>query len=171
MNANFSRSLALVLKEEGGNVDDRRDPGGRTSQGITQRTYDGWRANHGEQTRDVFLIDPAERDAIYKAEYWDVIGGDELPGGIDYATMDYAVHSGTGRAAKTLQQIVGAPADGSIGTNTLAAVRNKPAAATITMLCNDRLAFLESLPTWAVYGRGWGARVARVQAAALGMVA
>ena len=37
MRSNFSSSLALLLKHEGGYVNHPDDPGGRTNQGITQR--------------------------------------------------------------------------------------------------------------------------------------
>ena len=41
MTSDFSEALRLVLAQEGGRVDDPRDPGGRTNRGITQATYDG----------------------------------------------------------------------------------------------------------------------------------
>ncbi len=120
---------------------------------------------------DIKLLKPADAAKVYRHYYWDVIRGDDLPAGVDYAVFDFAVNSGTGRAAKTLQSIVGSPADGAIGPNTLAAVRGKPAALTIGLLCDERQHFLERLPAFATFGKGWTARVARVRVAALGMVA
>jgi len=51
--------------------------------------------------------------------------GDDLPGGLDLAVFDFAVNSGPARAVKTLQRIVGVPADGVMGAMTLDAVRRQ----------------------------------------------
>ena len=46
--SNFDACVALVLASEGFNDDDPRDPGGRTSRGVTQREYDIWRRTHNK---------------------------------------------------------------------------------------------------------------------------
>lgn len=160
---NFQQSLALVLLSEGGKVDDSRDPGGRTNQGVTQAVYDEWRKAKGLESVDVWIITNAERDEIYKARYWLKAGCDQLPAGVDYAVFDYAVNSGVGRAVKTLQTIVGTPADGGFGPKTLVAVGEYCAvygeAALSDEICSQRMAFLKTLPTYARFGRGWARRV------------
>jgi lysozyme family protein len=50
----FATCVALVLRDEGGNDDDPRDPGGRTSRGIAQREWDVWRASHPGLPSDVW---------------------------------------------------------------------------------------------------------------------
>ena len=171
MQANFASSLALVLKSEGGRVDDPVDPGGRTNEGVTQATFNAWLTGLGRTPRDVFTITSDEVQAVYKANYWDAIGGDTLPAGIDYAAFDFAVNSGVARAAITLQEIVGATPDGKIGPLTLAAISREPASFVITKLCAMRLGFLGRLSTWAHFGTGWTRRVQTVEAAALQMTA
>ncbi|MBY5318200.1 glycosyl hydrolase 108 family protein [Rhizobium leguminosarum] len=47
MRINFLPSLKLTLKSEGGDVDDKRDPGGRTSRGVIQTVYDAYRPFEG----------------------------------------------------------------------------------------------------------------------------
>ena len=42
MNGNFEQCLALVLKEEGGYVDNPHDPGGMTNHGVTKTTWESW---------------------------------------------------------------------------------------------------------------------------------
>jgi lysozyme family protein len=37
-------------------------------------------------------------------------------------------------------------------------------------ICEDRLAFLQALPTWGTFGKGWGRRVAEVEKTAFNMV-
>ena len=103
-----------------------KDPGGRTNQGVTQRTYDAWRRSQGLPTRDVYLMADAERDAIYKGEYWTPVRGDDLPVGLDFCVFDAAVNSGVGQAGVWLQNALGdhyaGTVDGVIGAKTMQAV-------------------------------------------------
>ena len=103
---------------------------------------------------------------LYKRKYWDKVSGDQLPKGLDYAVFDAAINSGPGRAAKWLQEAVGVAADGAIGPGTLAAVAAQPVQNLIAQYNDQRLQFLESLPTWGTFGKGWGNRVASVQSVA-----
>lgn len=168
MQQNFDRSLALVLRSEGGFVNNPKDPGGATNKGITLGTF-RTTVKADATVADLKAITPAQVAAVYRKHYWDAIRGDDLPGGVDYAVFDYAVNSGPGRAAKHLQGAVGAPVDGAIGPTTLNAVHKAKASDVIRVLCSARLRFLQGLPTWSTFGRGWGSRVTQVQAAALAM--
>jgi len=170
MDAPLQRALSLVLADEGGFVDDPRDPGGATNHGVTLATYRAL-MKPGATVADLKNISQAKLATIYRDHFWNAVRADDLPAGVDYAVFDYAVNSGPNRAAKALQSVVGAATDGKIGPLALVAVARKPPAATITLICNSRLVFLETLPTWDHFGKGWAARVARVQAAALKMVA
>lgn len=112
-----------------------------------------------------------EEFRLFRRFYWDAVLGAALPDGIDYAVFDFAVNSGPGRAAKYLQAALGVAQDGRIGPATLAAARAKPAGVVIDALCDARLAFLQRLPTWPTFGRGWSGRVASVRRQALLMSA
>jgi lysozyme family protein len=169
MRSNYDTSLAAVLAHEGGWVCDPIDPGGATNKGITQTTYDLWRIDHGLPKQSVKCITPAEICAIYKNRYWDKLEGDRLPSGLDYAMFDFAVNSGPVRAAKYLQEIVMADVDGKIGPATLAAVSERPAAELIEALCDMRQHFLERLPTFGHFGKGWTRRVSEVRVKAKAM--
>lgn len=169
MNRNFERSLSLVLRSEGGFVDDPHDPGGATNKGVTIATFRQY-VNPKGTVADLKALTMAQAGIIYKKQYWDAVKGDELPDGVDYATFDFAVNSGPGRAAKYLQGVVGVSQDGAIGPGTLAAVRAKSAVSTIGALCARRLAFLRGLPTFSRFGKGWTTRVNSVTANALAMV-
>ena len=177
MQRNFAAALSAVLKHEGGYVDHPSDPGGATNLGITHKTLAAWRKVVPFTKLPKSEIKALTRDeaaAIYRANYWNAIHGDDLPAGIDYAVMDYAVNSGPGRAAKTLQRLVGVPEDGQIGPVTLAAVgKVHPTniASLINAYCDARMAFLTKLPTFATFGKGWTARVKGVRSLALEMAA
>ncbi|TGQ50943.1 hypothetical protein EN836_26570 [Mesorhizobium sp. M1C.F.Ca.ET.193.01.1.1] len=170
MDRNFARALALVLESEGGWSDKKADPGGATMKGVTLANFR--RYVKADATKaDLKKITDSQVATVYRRFYWDVLLGAELPDGIDYAVFDFAVNSGPGRAAKYLQAAIGVAEDGRIGPATLAATRAMPAGVVIDTLCDARLAFLERLPTWPTFGKGWRARVARVRAEALLMSA
>jgi hypothetical protein len=95
---NFQVCLAFALKYEGGRSNDPRDPGGRTMEGVMQATYDAYRVKKGVGRADVYTISAAERDEIYRKEYWDLIKGDGLRSGEDLCVFDFAVNSGVARA-------------------------------------------------------------------------
>jgi lysozyme family protein len=165
MKNSFYKSLDEVLKYEGGYVNHPKDPGGATNRGVTQGTYDAWRASKGYRRRNVKLLTPDELTAIYKNNYWDAVRGDDLPVGIDFAVFDFAVNSGISRAVRMLQQLVGVKADGLLGPATLRAASAHQFGLT-DKYCNARLTFLQHLHHWATFGRGWGRRVESVRATA-----
>ena len=163
----FSRAYARVRVYEGGNVDDPRDPGGRTSRGVTQRVYTAWLHRQGLPHADVWTAPDAHIRAIYEALYWTKAGCDELPAGVDFVVFDGAVNSGVGQSVRWLQRgLVGYPGavDGAIGDVTLHAVAPDEANdALIARYCAARLGTLRGLKTWRTYGRGWSARIANAQ--------
>ena len=159
MKENYAQALKQVLKYEGGYVDHPQDPGGPTNKGITQAVYDSWRKTQNLPVQSVRNIADSEVASIYKNLYWDRISGDNLPSGIDMAVMDYAVNSGVSRAAKTLQSVVGVAQDGQIGPQTIQAAKDYVAMS----ITNRRLAFMQSLSIWPVFGKGWAARISDVK--------
>jgi len=120
----YDRGLKLVLRWEGGYSNHPNDPGGETNFGITHKVYDKWRRAQGLPKRSVKLIDKSEVSEIYETLYWE---RSRCPDFKAYNVLaivhfDTAVNMGRVRAAKTLQEAVGANADGQIGPKTLAAV-------------------------------------------------
>jgi len=166
---NFDQALAAILHHEGGYVDHPKDPGGRTNLGCTQRVWEEW-VGHPVDEKTMRALTPELVAPLYKAKYWDKVRGDDLPTGVDYAVFDAAINSGPGRAAKWLQQTVGAVPDGAIGAGTLGKVAAMEPSEIVEKYQATRLAFMQSLPTWETFGKGWGRRVAEVGAAAEKMV-
>jgi lysozyme family protein len=165
MKENFDAALAAVLHHEGGFSNHPKDPGGRTNLGVTQRVWEEW-VGHDVDEQTMRNLTPDVVGPMYKAKYWDKIKGDDLPDGVDYIVFDAAVNSGPGRAAKWLQAAVGASVDGAIGAGTLKAVAEFPAGDLINAYQAKRLEFLQNLPTWDTFGKGWGRRVAEVSSTA-----
>ena len=100
---------------------------------------------------------------LYKRKFWDACRADDLVSGLDYCVFDVSVNSGPGRAIKFLQSCVGATPDGGYGSITAALVKKaqqEDPARLIELYCATRLEFLEKLPTFATFGKGWSRRVA-----------
>lgn len=169
MQDNFEQCLALVLKHEGGFVNHPKDPGGMTNLGVTKRVWEEY-VGHPVDEAAMRALGPADVAPLYKKNYWDKIHGDELPAGVDYACFDLAVNSGVGRAAKILQKALGVNPDGAIGPATLNAVASCNPREVASEICDLRLGFLQSLPTFDTFGKGWSRRVAEVEKLSFEMV-
>ena len=158
--SSYDEALRRLLVHEGGYTDHPSDPGGPTNFGITIHDFRKYvKAN--ATAGDVRRMALADAKAIYRQKYWNVLRCDELPAGLDYAVFDYGVNSGVARAPKVLHRLLGMGEGTRITDATLAAVRRHDPAALVTRLCDERLAFLKSLKTWPVFGKGWGRRVSR----------
>ncbi|WP_316859925.1 glycosyl hydrolase 108 family protein [uncultured Cohaesibacter sp.] len=168
----FLQIKPLLFEHEGGYTNNFKDPGnwtggkigiGRlvgTNHGVSAPTLKAIR--HREITRDEMMeLSRDQAEFILKRKYWDAVKADNLPAGIDYCVADYSVNSGTRRAAKTLQKVVGAKADGTVGPKTLEAIQScgKSAFQIIDEICDQRLAFMQGLRAWKDFGRGWSSRV------------
>ena len=166
----FTDALGIVLREEGGFVDDARDPGGATNLGVTARTWHAWSGKC--PTNDAMrALTPAKVAALYKSWFWDRVAGDKLPTALSLALFDFAINCGPGTAIRTLQAVVGAPKDGVPGPATLAAAQtytSRIGLAELIVRFNDaRRDHYRTLPTFCVFGKGWLARVDRVEQEAL----
>lgn len=161
----YDESLDELLKSEGGYSNHPSDPGGPTNYGITIADVKRF-VKPDATAEDVKNLSLTTAKAIYKAKYWDVVRGDDLPPGVDYSVFDFGVNSGVSRSAKYLQRIVGVKDDGVIGDKTVAAVNDyvsKHSAKKLEDTLNEqRLIFLKHLKTWSVFGGGWGTRVEKV---------
>ena len=134
----FQDALNFVMRWEGGLADHPNDPGGRTMKGVTQRTYDRWRADNGLPMRDVAQIEDAELEAIYEDGYWSRGRCDRLRAQLDLVQFDTGVNMGPNRAIKILQTSVGASPDGQFGPRTEAACDDCELTPAITCYCDIR---------------------------------
>ena len=169
MQANYDKCLETILHHEGGYVNHPKDPGGETNLGVTKRVYEEFGGT--KDMKDLTVEDVAP---IYKKGYWDKMKGDDLPNGLDLCVFDFGVNAGPGRAAKYLQTMIGTVADGGIGPNTLAKLKEyvdeHGLAKSIDNYQEARQAYYEKLSTFATFGRGWTRRVDETTALAKTMV-
>lgn len=147
------------------------DPGGPTRWGITitdARLH--WKLN--ATPNDVRTMPIKVAKGIYRAKYWSVIRGDNLPAGVDDTVFDYGVNSGNGRAGKVLRRLCSLPDNTSkIDDTVLTAVAKRDAKTLIHAINNERLKFLQSLAIWPTYKNGWTTRVHEVESFSLSLAA
>jgi len=144
---NFERCHAVTAKWEGGWSNHAADPGGKTMYGITEGTYHAWLRARGRAIKPVRGITMDEAKEIYRQNFWNPVSGDTLAAGVDLATYDAGVNSGVSRGKKWLAASLG-------GTP----------AQTVKRICAKRLGFMQSLKIWKTFGKGWGRRVADIEA-------
>lgn len=156
MSPAFTKAVALILKHEGGYVDDPRDPGGETHYGISKRAY---------PNENIRAMTPQRAALLYHRDYWQAIQGDALPYPLALITFDMAVNAGVTTATKMLQKALKVPSDGQIGPQTLAAAQAAPFAVAIR-LSRHRITYYASLGGWQFYANSWTQRTLETLVAA-----
>jgi len=96
---NFHFCLNEILKWEGGNDDDPRDPGGRTSRGITQHEFNAYLDLAGRRRLDVWHASIDDIQDIYRISYW-LPHCPGLAPGLDLMWFNIGVNCGTGEASR-----------------------------------------------------------------------
>jgi lysozyme family protein len=162
MRENWDKAFRQVIAYEGGYVNHPKDPGGPTNLGITQATLSTY-LRRPASVQDVRNLTKDAVKPIYKKRFWDALMCDQLPGGVDLAVYDFGVNSGTSRAARYLQSVVGVKQDGQIGPATIAACQKYSAQEVVKRLVAKRRGFLMGLRTWRTFGKGWNRRLVSVQ--------
>lgn len=166
--ANYAACYAITRAYEGGNDDDPRDPGGRTSRGVIQREYDKYRAAKGNVPADVWKASEDEIADIYRTNYWNAVLGDNWPAGPDLVVWDCAVNSGPARSKSIAAACLNSQIVTWTGLASLCAAMTDTTGF-IKDACKKRLSFLQGLKTFATFGKGWSRRVASVEANAVRM--
>ena len=113
---NFEDCIKIVLKHEGGFVNDPNDRGGETIFGITVAVTRNY--GYKDDMKDLPLQTAKD---IYKANYWNKVKANDLPEEVRYIVFDTAINMGVTRASKFLQEAAGVEQDGIIGSQTIAA--------------------------------------------------
>jgi lysozyme family protein len=171
MISNWQKSFELMLKSEGGYVNNPADPGGMTNLGVTKATWENWVGRESDEA-EMRGLTPEKVEPLYKKKYWDAVRGDEIEnGGVAYLLFDFAVNAGVGRSIKTLQTAVGVTPDGGFGPMTMAAVQAVDPNELIERFSQAKEDFYRSLTTFATFGKGWLNRVADVKVKASEMLA
>lgn len=110
---NFNDSIKIILRHEGGYVNDPKDPGGETNFGIAKRYH---------PNVDIKNLTAEQASEIYYHEYWLFMKLDAIKNNLLRLHMfDMGVNAGTVYAVRLLQQVLGITVDGIMGPKTIAA--------------------------------------------------
>lgn len=154
MTDRFAICHPITEKWEGGWSDHKADPGGKTMYGITEAVYHAWLKVRGLPLKPVRSISKGEAVLIYREQYWKPTAEKfGLFPGVDLAVYDAAVNSGVSRGIKWLKASAGSN-DHSV---------------TVKKICRARLSFMQFLKIWKTFGKGWGRRVADIEARGVAM--
>lgn len=127
--AKVEKLLPIILKWEGGFVNDPVDKGGATNKGVTLATYKRYRQIHKQPiptVDDLKKITDEEVMAILKEFYWDKMKADDIN---NQSIANLCVNTIWGSGAgyiKTIQQVLGVTPDGIVGKITLRAINENP---------------------------------------------
>lgn len=122
----FDDLVAHVFDVEGGYVDHKNDKGGPTNLGITMKVLAEWRKKPVTK-EDVMNLDKDEAALIYKANYYDLVGGDKITSDkVSKILFDFGVNGGVGTINRIAQKIANVTINGIMGPQTIAAVNKIP---------------------------------------------
>ena len=165
---NFKECLALVLKSEGGYINDSRDSGGMTNLGVTKRVWEEY-TGHGADEKEMRSLTPEKVAPLYEQKYWRPCYGEVLPRGLDFVVFSMGVNAGPGRSVKLLQQSLGCVPDGVIGPRTRELISASNTATLIAKFSESRREYYRALKTFPIFGKGWLARVDKEESESLQM--
>ncbi len=163
--ADFETAVKLILKHEGGYVNNSSDPGGATNRGITFMLFKQYAdaLSLKKTLHDLMNLTEDQAKFIYREEFWDKMKGDQFKNQqVANIVFDGYVNMG-GKALKLLQKEVGAWVDGQIGNESLQAINGADPRALFNGYKDARIKFYENLviqkPKLAVFKKGWLNRI------------
>ena len=114
----FDDIIDIVIKHEGGYVNDPNDLGGETKYGITKRFY---------PDVDIKNLTIKEAKQIYYDDYWVKNKVPQMPDNLKHIYFDMCINQGKGTAVKVLQRAVNSKGgdlevDGGLGPKTIEAI-------------------------------------------------
>ena len=114
----FDDIIDIVIKHEGGYVNDPNDLGGETKYGITKRFY---------PDVDIKNLTEEEAKQIYYDDYWVPNKVPSMHDNVKHIFFDMCINQGRGTAVKVLQRAVNSKGgdlevDGGLGPKTIEAI-------------------------------------------------
>jgi lysozyme family protein len=161
MSAKSDYAIKIVLKHEGGLVDNSKDPGGITNYGISLRWAE---PNLNFTSEDIKKLSKERATDIYKEYWWDTGPYEQINNTIVAAKFfDMSVNMGLKQASKIMQRAVSVfspvVVDGQVGTQTIAAINNASADQLLDVIVEEQSDFYQDLAksksSMSVFLDGW----------------
>jgi lysozyme family protein len=156
MTEKFLKCIPIILRNEGGYVNDPQDPGGETNFGICKKQF---------PDLDIAALTVDQAKDIYFDKYWNNLGFESVtPDLLALHMFDMAVNAGSKTAVKIVQNIVGSATDGILGPDTITKINAYPSAdRLVNIYIAQRNSFYKGLaaqrPGLGKFLRGWTNRV------------
>lgn len=174
--SSFDIAIPVILKHEGGYVNNPNDPGGATNYGISLRfladypdigdfDHDG-----DVDINDIAAMTQADAVNIYRAAWWDKFGYERINDQtIATKVFDLSVNMGAKRAHIILQTALNKafglqiPTEGNLGPMTCGAINSatdgEGEQQLLDVFCEETWGFYQRLiakkPTLGVFAKGW----------------
>jgi len=168
--ANIDEALDFITSDviEGGYQNQETDQGNflngknlGTNHGITPQAYLNYYGVEPSE-EDMRNLTKEQAKEIYKSDYLQKPKIDQIQDpNLQTAVMDFGINSGSDRAIKYLQNLVGVQADGVIGPKTLEAINNYQGDIVSDYLQTRRdfITEISKNPKYSMYEKGWNNRI------------
>ena len=165
--------IQKTILEEGGYIDNLRLIDQITNTGITQTALDKYNKDHPNFNfpKNLKQLTREQVQQIYSTDYYDEHQIGKIKNErIATAVFDMGVMSNFNNVVKIVQKTLNYSRgenlniDGKIGNNTINALNNIPSNKIddfMRDLKENRIEYLQKLPEWNKYGKGWTARTNR----------
>lgn len=146
----FEDAIDIILKHEGGYVNNPNDPGGETNFGIAKRFY---------PQLNIKTLTKEDAIEIYRKDYWDKCSIELLPPALRLIVFDCAINQGPQVSIALLQAALGVKADGDLGPDTLKKLQEHNVMKVIEKYAQVRLDRYQRNPKYVYFGAGWTKRL------------
>ena len=150
----FDQAVNVILKHEGGLVNNPNDPGQETNFGISKRSY---------PEVDIYNLTKEQAKEIYERDYWKPLRLYMIDNAnVCLELFDFSVNAGLSRAVKMAQKLAGTKEDGILGGITANAI-NEFDGDFVRALKHARIIYYEAIvknkPELKMFLNGWIHRV------------
>ena len=150
----FDQAVNVILKHEGGLVNNPNDPGGITNFGISKRSY---------PEVDIYNLTKEQAKEIYERDYWKPLRLYMIDNAnVCLELFDFSVNAGLSRAVKMAQKLAGTKEDGMLGGITANAI-NEFEGDFVRAFKHARIIYYEAIarnkPALKIFLNGWKNRV------------
>lgn len=171
----FDQAFDELLKVEQGYSEHKNDAGGPTNFGITLKTLKEWRGDNKLTREDVKNLSIDEAKNIYKSNYWDKLGLDNVISPLTKKFLfDQAVNKGDRQAVKDAQRAYNKinpdsqiDVDGVMGPSTMGALNSvtddKLMNPLIESARDSYVKIIENKPRNRDFRRGWANRLKEIE--------
>lgn len=164
--ADARKLMPVILKWEGGFVNDPLDRGGATNKGVTIGTFLSFYPN--KTVDDLKRITDDQWLTIFKNGYWDPWRADQINNqAVANIVVDWAWASGARTSIRKVQELLGVTVDGLVGNQTITAINSADPEELFDRIKVARYDFVDAIvkrdPSQKRFINGWKNRIKSIK--------